>query len=365
MRVQKVEFDPCDMPLDDPTWMFALATVSSSRGWIVRLTAEDGTVGYGYAPAIPHMGSTFEGLPIELARLGSLVEGQESFDIEAALGQFSASLSGASQAKGAIECALYDLNARLLGIPLYQMLGGKLRDRVPILRIVAIKSPGEMAETSAGLVKDGYQYLKIKVHGDVDDDVARVAAIRKRVGPDIHLTIDANQSYSTRDAIVAINRMAEYGIELAEQPVRAGDLKALETVAQAVPVVVEADEGAGTIDEIMTIVSNRICDAVSLKLPKLGGLRNAIAAARICEAGGVRYRLGAHVGTRLLAAHAMQLAVSLPGVDYACELGEFERMQGDPFEGINVVDGHLTLPEGPGCGVAPCENTKEKVRGAA
>ena len=102
----------------------------------------------------------------------------------------------------------------------------------------------------------------------------------------------------------------------------------------------------------MTLVSNRIVDAISLKLPKLGGLRNAIAAARICEAGGVQYRLGAHVGTRLLNAHAVHLAAALPGADYACEVGEFARMLGDPFFGLEVVGGRITVPDTPGCGVA-------------
>ena len=95
--------------------------------------------------------------------------------------------------------------------------------------------------------------------------------------------------------------------------------------------MVEADEGAGTVDEIMTLVSNRIIDAVSLDLPKLGGLRNAVAAARICEAGGVRCRVGAHAGTRLLNACAAHLAAALSAMDYAREVGEFTRMHGAPF----------------------------------
>jgi L-alanine-DL-glutamate epimerase-like enolase superfamily enzyme len=147
--------------------------------------------------------------------------------------------------------------------------------------------------------------------------------------------------------------MAEYGLDLVEQPVPRNDLQGLELVTRSVPVVVEADEGAGTVDEIMRLVTNRIVDAVSLKLPKLGGLRNALAAARICEAGSVRFRLGAHVGTRLLNAHALSLAVALPGVDYACELGEFMRMHDDPFTGIEVVDGCVAIPDCQGCGVEP------------
>jgi len=80
-------------------------------------------------------------------------------------------------------------------------------------------------------------------------------------------------------------------------------------------------------------------------------LRNTIAAARICEAAGVRYRLGATVGSRLLAAQALHLACALPGVDYACELGEFDRLLDDPFEGLEVEGGVLKLPRGAGSGV--------------
>jgi L-alanine-DL-glutamate epimerase-like enolase superfamily enzyme len=103
----------------------------------------------------------------------------------------------------------------------------------------------------------------------------------------------------------------------------------------------------------MRLVSNRIVDAVSLKIPKLGGLRNTLAAARICEAGHVRYRMGAAVGSRLLSAQAMHLAAALPELDYACELGEFDRLLDDPFEGIEIDNGRLFLPEGPGSGVSP------------
>jgi len=353
MIIKSVDFEPCVMPLDDKNWKFALGTASKSSGWIVRLTSADGHVGYGYSNSSPHMGSTFESLSMQLERFKPILIGQDAFGIEAILQKLERSLAGASQAKAGIDCALHDLCARSLGVPLYNLLGGKVRDRVPILRIIPIKSPAEMAANAERVVAQGYRYLKIKVHGDVDLDVARVKAIRERVGDDIHLTIDANQSYSPKDAIAAINRMAEFRLDLVEQPVSRHDLKGLSLVTRSVPVVVEADEAAGTVGEIMTLVGERIVDAVSLKLQKLGGLRNAIAAARICEAGQVKYRMGAHVGTRLGNAHAINLAAALPGIDYACELGEFTRMYDDPFTGIEVADGMLAVPNGPGCGVEP------------
>jgi L-alanine-DL-glutamate epimerase-like enolase superfamily enzyme len=363
MKIKAFDFEPCIMPLEDKNWKFALGTASTSRGYITRLHSDDGHVGYGYSNSSPHMGSTFESLPQELGRFKPIVSGKDPFAVESILKELDRSLTGASQAKAGIDCALHDLCARSLGIPLHDFIGGKVRDRVPVLRIVAIKTPAEMAANAEKLVAQGYRYLKIKVHGDVEEDVARVKAIRERVGNEIRLTIDANQSYTPKDAITAINRMAEHRLDLVEQPVSRHDLKGVALVTRSVPVVVEADEGAGTVDEIMRLVENRIVDAVSLKIQKLGGLRNALAAARICEAGKVKYRLGAHVGTRLGNAHAIHLAAALPGVDYACELGEFSRMHGDPFGGLDVVDGALAVPQGIGCGVEPVASAKERKLG--
>ena len=351
MIIKSFEIEPVVLRKEDPTWRFALGASPITDGQIVRLESEDGHQGFGYASSTPHMGAISGTLKAELDLFRPIVVGKDPGRIEAILGELNAAMRGASQAKAAIDCALYDLNSRALGVPLCQLLGGEVRDTVPILRILAIKSPMEMAGQAQKLVDKGYRYLKIKVHGEVEEDVARVAAIRKQVGRDIHLTIDANQSYTPKDAVVALNRMAEYHIDLAEQPVPAGDTAGLALVTRMVPVTIEADEAAGSLKEIYDLVSQRAVDAVSLKIPKLGGLRNTLAAARLCEAAGIRYRLGAAVGSRLLAAHALHLACALPGVDYACELGEFDRLLDDPFEGLEVEQGALRLPKGPGSGV--------------
>ena len=342
---------PCIMPKEDPTWRFALGASPTTEGWIVRLRTEDGAEGFGYASATPHMGAINSALKGQIEYLSESVVGKDCHAVEDILSRLDAAMRGAPQAKAAIDCALYDLNARRMGVPLCHLFGGAVRDRTPILRILAIKTPHEMAAQAQKLVDRGYRFLKIKVHGEVAEDVARVAAIRRQVGPDVRLTIDANQSYSVKDAITALNRMSEYDIDLAEQPVHIDDLEGLALVTRMSPVTIEADESAGSLRDVYELVSRRIVDAVSLKIPKLGGLRNTLAAARVCEAGGVRYRLGAAVGSRLLAAGAIHLACALPGVDYACELGEFERLLDDPFEGIEIENGYLVLPQAPGAGV--------------
>jgi L-Ala-D/L-Glu epimerase len=355
----------CVMPKEDPKWAFALQASPTTEGLILTLTTDRGVTGYGYASATAHMGASREGMRAILGRFEPLLIGRDPFEIEAILRDLDRNLAGSQQPKAAVDCALHDLVARALDIPLCQLFGGKLRDSVPILRILALKKPDEMAANAQKLVDQGIRYLKIKVHGDVAEDVARVRAIRRQVGDGVHLTIDANRSYEVKDAIRALNRMAEYDLDLAEQPVAIDDLVGLKLVTDSVPVTIEADESAGSLEQVMHLVSHRIVDAVSLKIPKLGGLRNTLAAARICEAGHVKYRLGAAVGSRLLSAQAMHLAAALPGVDYACELGEFDRLLEDPFEGIETERGVLRLPSGPASGVRPRTAVKGAARNAA
>ena len=351
MIIDTVDFEPVTLRKEDPNWRFALGASPTTDGLIVRVVTDDGEVGEGYASSAAHMGAILGTLKAELELFRPILLGKDPTFIESILGELDRAIRGAAQAKAGIDCALYDLQARALGVPLCQLLGGEVRGGVPILRILAIKTPKEMAAQAQKLIDKGYRYLKIKLDGKVQEDVARVAAVRSQVGNEVHLTVDANQSYTPKDAVSALMRMAEYNIDLVEQPVPVGDRRGLKLVTDLVPVAVEADESAGSLTEIYELVSGEMVDAVSLKVPKLGGLRNALAAARICEAAGVRYRLGATVGSRLLAAQALHLACALPGVDYACELGEFDRLLDDPFEGLEVKDGVLELPPGPGSGV--------------
>lgn len=353
MKIAKITLEPCVMPKEDPTWRFALGASPVTEGLIVSIITDDGAVGYGYGSATAHMGASLEGLTGTLQRLVPMLEGRDPSAMAAIRLDLDRALAGNNQAKAAIDNALFDLAAKSLGVPLNRLFGGTLRTEFPVLRILAINTPEEMAAAARTLWDDGYTYFKIKVHGEVAEDIARVAAIRDALGEGAHLTIDANQSYTPKDAIAALGGMAEYGIDLVEQPVAIDDLKGLKLVTDSVPVVVEADESAGSLQQVAYLVEHRMVDAISLKIAKLGGLWNTLIAAQICAVGNIRYRFGAHVGSRLLTAHAMQLAAALPDIWYACEFGEFERLLDDPFEGIDVVDGILHLPGGVGAGVVP------------
>ena len=353
MKITDIKLKPCIMRKEDPSWRFALGASPVTEGVIVFIETDDNLTGYGYASATAHMGASMEGLTGTLERLIPHVKEYDALEMSAIRIKMDQALSGNNQAKAAIDNALFDLAAKSMNVPLNRLFGGAVRTEFPVLRILAIKSPEEMAEQAQILFDQGYRYFKIKVHGDVNLDIARVAAIRKRLGEEANLTVDANQAYSPKDAIAALSGMATYRLDLVEQPVAMDDYKGMKIVTDSVPVTVEADESAGSIQEVAHLVENRIVDAISLKVPKLGGLWNTLIAAQICKAGNIRYRFGAHVGSRLLNAHAMQLASSLPDLWYASEFGEFARLLDDPFEGIDVVGGFIQIPNAIGAGVKP------------
>ena len=363
MKIVDVRVDECVLPKQDKDWKFALAASGFSEGWVVSIRGEDGTVGYGYAASMGHYGAPHETVKGALDRLVKRLEGKDSRQIASIMVDLDRAMQGNNQAKAGIDMALHDLLARRLGVPICDLFGGPAVREFATLRILPIKSPADMAKNALMLADKGVRHFKIKIHGHVAEDVARVAAVRKELGPDVHLTVDANQSYAPKDAIRALNLMAPYNIDLAEQPVKSNDLIGLKAVTQAVPITVEADEAAYSLDQVMILVRERIVDAISLKITKLGGLRKTYAAAQICEAGGVRYRLGAHVGPQLLAAHALQLAASLPGIWYASELTEFDGLAEDHWEGLNLSNGVLHHTDAPGCGVTPKAGSPQAAAG--
>src|SRR5258708_5249999 len=230
------------------------------------------------------MGASREGLKGVLDDFTRLLLGRDPFDIEAILVDLDHRLRGMNQAKAAIDCALHEIAARSLGVPLCTLFGGKLRTEFPVLRVLSLKPPHEMAAKAQELIDAGYRDIKIKVDGRVDLDAARVRAIRAQDGPDIRLTIDANQAYKPKGAVRLANKVAHLGVDIFEQPSNADDHAGLKFVTEHSPIAVEADESAGSVRDVFRLVANRVADLVSLKVPKLGGPRKTIPPARTCQA---------------------------------------------------------------------------------
>jgi L-alanine-DL-glutamate epimerase-like enolase superfamily enzyme len=351
MRIASYQLRPCVQRQQDAGWSFARGPLPELRGSILELRDDDGVVGLGYGHAIPTVTTYGEGVRADLEFLRPRVLGRDAAAITAIMEDVERALAGAASAKAAIDMALHDLVARRLGVGLATLLGGPLRTALPQSRIVPLKTPEAMAQDAVKLTQAGYRTVKVKLNGDVGVDVARVAAVRQAVGPEIAITLDANQSYRAKDMIRAFVRLETFDIVLIEQPVAATDWAGLAHVTRSLPVAVEADESAVTVSDVLRLVSERIVDVVNLKIPKLGGIRNVLAAAAICEAGGVVPRMGAAFGPALLQAASAQVASTFRTGGFAHELAEHLHLLDDPFTPLPVTNGDVILPAQPGIGV--------------
>ncbi len=351
MKIVATELKPCVQRQADPDWKFARGTVPALHGWTLALTDEAGTVGLGYVHAIPTITTHGEGAKAAADYLTPRLIGCDPAAVNEIMDDVDAALAGNTSVKAAIDMALHDLLARRLGVPLHVLFGGKRRDTIPQGRIVPIKSPADMAAIARGLVGGGYKMVKVKLSGEIELDIERVAAVRQAIEAKTILTVDPNQTYSAKSFIRSFSRFEKHDVALVEQPVPAADWKGLALLTRTLPVSVEADESAGSLADVARLVNDGVADVINIKVTKLGGLRNTLAAVKICEAGGVVCRMGAAFGPALLQACSAHVAVTFRKLELPCELSEHLHLHDDPFTPAAVDNGVMRVPQGNGCGV--------------
>ncbi len=351
MKIVRAEIILSELVREDADWRWARGGGGKKHCFIVKLRSESDVVGLGYAGISSHHGDSLGGVKSALETYTGLLIGEDPFNVEKISETLSSTLRGNEAANAAIDVALHDLQAKILGLPLYALLGGLVREEIPVIRILSLKEPAKMATNAVKLAKEGYSFFKIKLSGEQTKDLQRVKEIRNAVGEMIHLTVDANQTYQPKGAIATLKRMEEYRVELCEQPVRADDWEGLAAVTRAVDCLVEAHESALRLEHIYGLVKNKVVDCINIKLDQLGGLRKAKIAAAICKLGNVSVRAGS-MGSRLSAAASMHFVASTSNVSYACELGEYAGFLNDPVSGLEVDHGMLKVPSGPGLGVS-------------
>jgi L-alanine-DL-glutamate epimerase-like enolase superfamily enzyme len=341
----------------DPTWRFALAANPTNPGLLLELRTANGIAGLGFACEVRHLGHD---LAVMRAALDRAIPVLRRDDPDPGPLDALDTLGGPGRA--ILQMALLDLVARERGVHGHALLGVQCRPGVALTRILSLKSPEHMAKVAAAHAAEGYRHVKIKLDNGPDDlDYRRVAAIRQAVGPDFGLTVDANQSYSSADdALRLCERLEPLDVRLFEQPVPADDLAGLAYLTRHSPVLIEADEAANSLARVQEIVQRQAAHGISIKIPKLGGVDRAAQAIRLCQEAGVQVRIGAHVGSRLLNAAALHLAVTVDGLTEPAELAEFARLEGDPVEGLEIRDGALAPPDSPGLGVHKVNDHLEK-----
>jgi len=351
MKIEQVETRVLEMPYTKPL-VTATNNFTVARGLLVTVTTADGTQGYGYSDLFPRTGETPEsGRHLIEAVLKPKVVGRELEELPRIRADLDHVLTGNPRTKAALDVALTDALARSYHIPLYGLLGGRYRDQIQVIKMVSVGPPEVMADEARRLARDGLA-LKLKVGGKLDQDLPRVAAVRKAVGDDVFIKVDANESYDAKTAVRLAKGMAEHGVQVFEQPVPRDQLDALWEVKNRSPIKIEADQSARSFADAQTMIKHRMVDSINTGIPKVGSIAEVRRIAELCEANGIRCALSNTAGSMVGDAAAVHLAASTPGISPLCELGEFEVISGDPFFGLSVEKGAIAVPEGEGSGVS-------------
>lgn len=347
-------------------------TESIGRYVLVRMTDGAGHIGWGEAPALKdwggeygrYFGESTATVQLLIRRyLGPAAVGVPVGNIGLLHQRMDAAVKGYPYAKAAMDIAAYDLAGRARGIAVADLLGGAVRDTIPITHSIGLMAIEDGEREAAQVAAEGIKTIKIKVGVEPTRDIEMVRRIRAAVGANVALCVDANEGYKTPgEAIKTIRKMEAYDIIYAEQPV-AGIARVTE-VARAIDTPVMADESAWNSHDVIEIVEKRAAQIVSIYTTKPGGLYRAMEVAAVARAAGIICNVNgsAELGIGNLA--NLAVAAAAPAVTLSCVIpvSTPASAQRGQIAGIfykddiiaapmQFQDGAVRLPAGPGLGI--------------
>jgi muconate cycloisomerase len=354
MRIKSIEPFAVSLPMLKPVIM-ATEQVHRADNVLVRIEADDGRVGWGEAASAPGMtGDTLESIVAAVQFIEPVLRGREPRDLDGALAAMDGCMYGNTGAKAAIEIALHDLAGKAAGKPVHALLGEKKRSRIPLLAVVGGGDfDGDLRDAEKKKAA-GFTAYKIKVGIDTAaNDAARTRAVCQVLGGGLLISADANQGFSTEDAIAYVRAVKGCGLDFLEQPVEAHDLTGMAAVAAAAPeIAIGADEGIHSLADIRRHHEHKAARGVSLKAIKLGGIRAVTEAGRLCDSLGMSVNISCKTGESSIAcAAALHVASVIPNVNWALTLTHIALGEDVAAHPIATAHGHVDCLDLPGLGV--------------
>jgi muconate cycloisomerase len=323
VHIKSIEPIAVSLPMRKPVIM-AGEEVRRADNVLVRIETADGLTGWGEAASAPVMtGDTLESIVSAVHYLEQALRGREPADIAGALAAMDGRMYGNHGAKAAIEIALFDLAGRAAGMPVHALLGGKTRGRMALLGVIGGGDfDGDMQDAEKKKAAGATAY-KIKVGIDTAaKDAARTRAICKLLGTGLLISADANQGFTTEQAIEYVRTVKGCGLDFFEQPVEAHNLDGMAAVAAVdAGIAIGADEGIHSLDDIKRHHERKAARGVSLKAIKLGGIGAVVAAARLCDGLGMNVNISCKTGESSVAcAAALHVATVIPNIAWGLTL---------------------------------------------
>jgi len=352
LRIVAVEPVVVEVPLRRPARGVHGVTVVQ-RSLLVRVGAGEGVEGWGDVDPTPgYSRLSVDDLHEAVTKLAPVLVGLDPFDIRRALTVMDARVEGRLEAKAAVEMALWDLEARALGVPVHSLFGGCIKERITLNAWIGTVPPAQAATEAREWGARGFASAKIKLEGADPEGLARVAAVREAVGDTLALRVDFNESLPLAGAVEFIRRLEPFGLTLVEQPVPREQIAALAEIRRHIGIPLMADESVTGPASLVEIIRREAADIVKVKVMKQGGLVRTLAMVETAAAAGLGVVVGHGFGLTLSTLAEATVAALSPAVLDGCEAVGPLKMAGDVVTAPAVLDhGVLTLPATPGFGV--------------
>ena len=325
MRIRSAKLYALGIPFRE-SFSHALKVRRGSDALVLRVESDDGVVGYGEAAPRPYVSgesvdSVLEHLPNVLwpALRGVDLPDADNPNILSTLqdaipDERDDTVIAHNASRSACEVALLDCALRRAGRPLSEILP-PVRKKVRYDGAIDSSTTKKAARLARVMKTARLSQIKVKV--GLENDAERLAEIRRIMGPDKSIRVDANCAWSVEEAVEALAELAQFGIEAVEQPIPRGDVDALRRLRDQIEIPIVVDESLVTIEDAEALIAAQACDVFNIRVSKCGGFGHCLTLAEMARSNGLAVQVGAHVGeTAILSAAGRHLAAALPDVKY-------------------------------------------------
>lgn len=361
MKITHIEIYKSPIKLKEP-FVISLGLLDYAENIIVIIRTDEGVSGFGEcSPFKTINGESMDTCFIVGQYLARVLIGKAPLDIETCSQFMHKVIYGNSSIKSAFDIALYDIAAQHANLPLFRFLSGNNNKVLITDYTVSIGDAAKMA-TDAQKIKDsGFQVIKVKLGESKEKDVERIRMIREAVGSTIPIRIDANQGWSTDEAIQTLIALAPYNIQHCEEPIPRWNFMELSKVKAHSPIPIMADESCCDHNDAKRLIDFSSCDLFNVKLGKSSGIFNALKIIALAEQAGINIQVGGFLESRLGFTASAHLALTSNNIMY-CDFDTPLMFIEDPVVGGITYDQHgvVTVPETPGLGATIDEGYLER-----
>jgi L-alanine-DL-glutamate epimerase-like enolase superfamily enzyme len=358
LKIVAFETFPVDIPTrPEFTIVSSLGVHRISRYVLVAIRTSDGATGYGEATVMPIWSGETQAGAIAAIRdeLAPVLIGRDPHDVQALSDAMDRALIGNPFTKAAIEMALWDLQGKIAGKPVCELLGGPCRPlEIPLKFSIGAFPPARAAAVAETMAQRGFRAVKVKVGLELKEDLSRVSAVRSAVGADFRVAVDANGGWTEEAAIAALPELERLGVNAIEQPLHRRDLRGSARLRKRTRIPILLDEAVFTLDDALEAIYTEACDMISIYPGKNGGIAQSMQISRAAKAAGLQCVIGSNLEWEIGSAAMLHLAVAMPNLADAVDhdiIGPIYHGRRTSSPPIAIANGKAILPTGLGLGV--------------